>query len=284
MVGTPTAHGTMKNLYRPSSVIIDKNYESPYYGRIYVTEAVPTGTTLADKYESKASGAGVYAFDPALNSVLNNSGNPGFTGGMTRDASEPSPEQYDPRRIRISEDGRVFVSRISPGVSSVFEINPDDLDADFTPIFKFASTENWNLLDASGNFIAAPNCGLDVIGSGENLKLLALSANSTTATSAPFRCDEYNLGTATSWNKAPSKNIAALTSKYSVSRTATSVVYDNEGGIWFCQYRYTPKDAEPAIVHVNADGEEDFKDITIKANNGGIAVSPDGSKLAVAKS
>ena len=88
MVGTPTAHGTVKNFYRPSSVIIDKNYESPYYGRIYVTEAVPTGTTLADKYESKATGAGVYAFDPALNSIKNKSGNPGFTGGMTRDASQ----------------------------------------------------------------------------------------------------------------------------------------------------------------------------------------------------
>ena len=143
--------------------------------------------------------------------------------------------------------------------------------------------KNWDLLDASGNFIAAPNCGLDVIGSGENLKLLALSANATTAKFTPFRCDEYNLGTATSWNKAPSKNIAALTSKYSVSRTATSVVYDNEGGIWFCQYRAEPTDAQPAIVHVNADGVEDFKDKTIVARHSGIAVSPDGSKLAVAK-
>lgn len=281
VVSTPTAHGTTKRFFRPSSVIIDKNYESPYYGRIYVTEAAPSGKTNSNVYESYKTGAGVYAFDPALNSVLNESGNPGFTGGMTRHASE----QYDPRRIRISEDGRVFVSRISPGVSSVFEINPEDLDADFTPIFDFksVSTTNWDLLDASGNFIAAPNCGLDVIGSGENLKLLALSTNSTTYASSAFRCDEYNLGTATSWNKAPSKNIAALTSKYSISRTATSVVYDNEGGIWFCQYRGTPTDAQPAIVHVNAAGVEDFKDKTIVARNSGIAVSPDGSKLAVAQ-
>ena len=269
----------MKNLYRPSSVIIDKNYESPYYGRIYVTEAAPSGKTNSNVYESYKTGAGVYAFDPALNSVLNNSGNPGFTGGMTRDASE----EYDPRRIRISEDGRVFVSRISPGVSSVFEINPNNLNDNFTPIFEFASTENWNLLDASGNFIAAPNCGLDVIGSGENLKLLALSTNSTGVASSAFRCDEYNLGKATSWNKAPSKKIAALSGKYSISRTGNNVVYDNEGGIWFCQYRATPTDAQPAIVHVNADGVEDFKDKTIVARNSGIAVSPDGSKLAVAK-
>lgn len=283
MVTEATAHGTVKNFYRPSSVIIDKNYESPYYGRIYVTEAMPTSyTKTGTDYESDATRAGVYAFDPALNSVLNKSGNPGFTGGMTRDASE----QYDPRRIRISEDGRVFVSRISPGVSSVFEINPEDLDADFTPIFKFASvsTTNWNLLDASGNFIAAPNCGLDVIGSGENLKLLALSTNSTATAFSAFRCDEYNLGTATSWNKAPSKKITALSGKYSISRTGNNVVYDNEGGIWFCQYRATPTDAQPAIVHVNAAGVEDFKDITIVARNSGIAVSPDGSKLAVAKS
>ena len=282
VVDTPTPHGTVKNFYRPSSVIIDKNYESPYYGRIYVTEAAPSGKTNSNVYESYKTGAGVYAFDPALNSVLNESGNPGFTGGMTRDASE----QYDPRRIRISEDGRVFVSRISPGVSSVFEINPDDLDADFTPIFKFASvsTTNWNLLDASGNFIAAPNCGLDVIGSGENLKLLALSANSTAADFYPFRCDEYNLGTATSWNKAPSKNIAALTNQYSISLTSANVVYDNEGGIWFCQYRATPSDYEPSIVHVNAAGNVDYKAKGIVARNGGIAVSPDGSKLAVAKS
>ncbi|MGM9829014.1 MAG: hypothetical protein ACI30C_03140 [Muribaculaceae bacterium] len=284
VVETPTESEKSYRFYHPAGVAVDNNIESPFYGRVYVTEAM---NTTSETYVSCKTGQGVYVFDPCLNPVLNATGEQGFTGGMaiTQQFPGTTTNSYDPRRIRISKDGRVFVSRQTVGVSPIFEIDPANLDGDFKPVFNFASVaENWDLLDAEGNFIGAPNAGFDVKGSGNDLKILTLSANASGVaySYSGFRCDEYNLGTATTWEAAPSKNIEALSGKYSINYMGINVVYDNEGGIWYCQYRGTPKDTEPALVHVNAEGVEDYKNITMVSRQAGIAFSPDFSKVAIA--
>lgn len=284
VVEAPTEFEKNHRFYHPAGVAVDNNIESPFYGRVYVTEAM---LVSEEPYVSCKTGQGVYVFDPCLNPVLNAKGEQGFTGGMAITQKFPgtTTNSYDPRRIRISKDGRVFVSRQTVGVSPIFEIDPANLDADFKPVFNFASVaENWELLDAEGNFIGAPNASFDVKGSGNDLKILTLSANASGVaySYSGFRCDEYNLGTATTWEAAPSKNIEALSGKYSINYMGMNVAYDNEGGIWYCQYRGTPKDTEPALVHVNAEGVEDYKNITIVARQGGIAFSPDFSKVAIA--
>ena len=284
VVETPTEYEKNHRFYHPAGVAVDNNYESPFYGRVYVSEAM---NTTSETYVSCKTGQGVYVFDPCLNPVLNAKGEQGFTGGMAITQNFPGSEKnsYDPRRIRISKDGRVFVSRQTVGVSPIFEIDPANLDGDFKPVFNFASVaENWELLDAEGNFIGAPNASFDVKGSGNDLKILTLSANASGVaySYSGFRCDEYNLGSATTWEAAPSKNIEALSGKYSINYMGINVAYDNEGGIWYCQYRGTPKDTEPALVHVNAEGVEDYKNTTMVARQGGIAFSPDFSKLAIA--
>lgn len=284
VVEAPTESEKSHRFYHPAGVAVDNNIESPFYGRVYVTEAM---LVSEEPYVSCKTGQGVYVFDPCLNPVLNAKGEQGFTGGMAITQKFPgtTTNSYDPRRIRISKDGRVFVSRQTVGVSPIFEIDPANLDADFKPVFNFASVaENWELLDAEGNFIGAPNASFDVKGSGNDLKILTLSANASGVaySYSGFRCDEYNLGTATTWDAVPSKNIEALSKKYSINHMGINVAYDNEGGIWYCQYRGTPKDTEPALVHVNAEGVEDYKNITIVACQGGIAFSPDFSKVAIA--
>ena len=49
-----------------------------------------------------------------------------------------------------------------------------------------------------------------------------------------FYCDEYDLGTATMWNTAPSRRVFAGNV---VNYTGTQVQYDKDGNVWMCQHR-----------------------------------------------
>jgi hypothetical protein len=80
----------------------------------------------------------------------------------------------------------------------------------FWDIFSGAkwNTTQYRWEDASGNVIIAPNVGLDVRGSGDTLKLFAVSGDkgfggNSDRESCHF--GEFNLGAAKSWTAKPSK-------------------------------------------------------------------------------
>lgn len=283
---TATVCATGYRLYHPQGVATDNDPESPYFGRIYATECMagPSDTYLSGPTGSV--GQALYVFDPAMQPIQNKDGKYGFTGGLTMNAKFTNGQtDYDPRKVRISKDGRVFVSAQNEKGVALYELNPEDLNAEWTPvIYGTPDAENpYQALDAEGNFICATNISFDVKGEGEDLQVLMLSDNAPGAFAyANRRVDEYNLGTNVAWNKVPSKNIAALSGVYTITSSSVNIVYDNEGGIWYFQYRGTPTDAEPAIVHVNAAGEEDFKDLTGNLRAGGVCFNADFSLIAFA--
>ena len=120
-------------------------------------------------------------------------------------------------------------------------------------------------------------------GAGEDLKLLALSSNANhwSYVYSGGSLDEFALGTAATL-PAPT-NIPALTGKYTIAPASTNVEYDDRGGIWYCQYRGTPTDAQPGLVYIDKDGNEKYKDL-VSRGGGGVRVSPDGKQIAVASS
>ena len=103
----------------PRGIGVDCSTESPYFGRIYTTDA--TGGSAYHASEGK----GLYVFDAALNPIKNSTGGKKFTGGITFGSDDIS-------RVVVSGDGRVFLSRFSPtDVSPVVEVNPADLNENF---------------------------------------------------------------------------------------------------------------------------------------------------------
>ena len=74
-----------------------------------------------------------------------------------------------------------------------------------------------------------------------------------------------------------------MTGKYTIAPQSTNVDYDDRGGIWYCQYRQSPTDAQPGLVYIDANGTEKYKDL-VSRGGGGVRVSPDGTKIAVASS
>ena len=247
-VDAPTQETKMYSMYCPHGLAIDKDPESEYFGRILAAEgmqAVP-----ASGYMTSGKGAGIYVFNPSFttDSVVYKGGND-FTRVWASNG-------YQPWRVKISEDGRIFVSSLDLNGVVVWEVSKD-LQT-WTPVIAGTQGENGNILDAEGNFVAGMNVGMDVVGSGENLKLLLYSC--TTSASAfsqsAFRLDEYALGTATTWTGTP-KNI--LTGgKYALVHTNAEWIYDGEGGYWFGASR-AGNAGQANLAHINAEGVEDYR-------------------------
>ena len=288
------AHNTTNNhggyqFFHPSGVDVDNNPDSPHFGRIICNEAMQRVEDQTTKYISAGFGAGIFAFTPAFDPIVNGD-KPGFNGGITFPRNRPgktgtgaAATAYVPRRVRISEDGRIFVTSLNTdGGPYLWEVNADNLDQ-WTPVFQSSKTsELAEMQDANGNFIAGPNVGFDVRGSGDNLQLLMLSGNTTAwdAAFAAFKCSEYNLGTKTSWKTVPTK--IRFENKYVVNYSGSQVQYDQDGGIWLCQNRGTATDAQPALVHWDTNGNEDYKKKLNGLTNAGFRFNNDFTKVIIA--
>ena len=282
-VEAPTQHDVIYSFYHPSGLDIDNNPENATFGLILCNEGMHKVKDVAG-YVSSGYGAGIFAFTPAFE-PLPNGDQPGYNGGIeftTSRADNPDATAYSPRRIRISEDGRIFVTSLNTDGNYLWEVNPENMN-EWTPVFSGILNDKKELVDAEGNFIAASNTGFDVKGSGENLQLAMYSVNLNGITAAAmggFRLHEYNLGTATEWATAPSK--ALVEGKYAINYTGTQVEYDNEGGFWIASYRGTATDANPGLVHINAEGVEDAKLVWSNVRQAGIRFNNDFTKLVVA--
>ena len=283
-VEVPTQESKIYSFYHPSGLDIDNNPENATFGMLLINEGMQSVVSKTDGYVSAQFGAGIFAFTPSLD-LIPNGDKPGYNGGIeftTGRADAAGSTAYSPRRIRISEDGRIFVTSLNTDGNYLWEVNPDNLD-EWTSVFQGTLNDNKELIDADSNFVAAPNNGFDVKGAGENLQLAMYSVNLpgiTAAAMSGFRLHEYNLGTATEWATAPSKTI--VDGLYAINYTGTQVEYDNEGGVWIASYRGTASDANPGLVHINADGVEDAKLIWSNVRQAGIRFNNDFTKLVVA--
>lgn len=283
-VKAPTIDKVAYKFYAPHGVIVDANPESSHFGRVITTEAVATSKT---GYISSTDGIGLYAFDAQLKSIKNKEGGLAFKGGLDlKKGKEGSTSYLDPKKIRLTDDGRIFIGRMTfdKSQSSIYEVNPDDLDANFTEFFKGKVNDKSEVVTNDDKFIGAQVVSFDFKGSGDNLKMIVLSSNNAGAafSYAGFRTDEYNVGTSKTWDKEPSAKVEALSGQYTISATNATVAYDNEGGIWYCQYRATPNNEQPALVHINAQGIEDYKDVTTVCGGGGFKFNHDFSLVAIA--
>ena len=283
-VEAPTQEAKIYSFYHPSGLDIDNNPENPTFGMLLINEGMHSVKDIASGYVSSNFGAGIFAFTPSLD-LIPNGELPGYNGGIeftNGRADAAGSTAYAPRRIRISEDGRIFVTSLNTDGNYLWEVNADNMN-EWTSVFKGTLNEQAELVDADSNFVAAPNNGFDVKGAGENLQLAMYSVNLSGITAAAmggFRLHEYNLGTATEWTTAPSKTwVEGL---YAINYTGTQVEYDNEGGVWIASYRGTANDANPGLVHINADGVEDAKLIWSNVRQAGIRFNNDFTKLVVA--
>ena len=262
---------------------VNNNPASKGFGQVLITESRPTEDP-AGMFSTGTPGA-LFAFDAGFEPVGS------YYGGL--DIANETPitisgdYQFDLKDIRFSKDGRLFVGRASgTSNSSVWEINPDDLSEPWKPVFTGGELDEATGItyvgDDEQNRMAV---GLAVEGEGDALKLYVLGAQRSNGeyNTTDYNCAFYNLGTATEWTAAPSGYIEALDGVYTIAPGHVGIHEDGQGGLWYIQYRSTPSAELPAIKHFDAEGNEDYSDITTSTNSGKMAVTSDGKYLAIPK-
>ncbi len=276
------------SFYHPSAIDIDNNPNNLTFGMILSNECMHEVKDQSG-YIGSGFGAGLYAFTADFKPIKNGA-KPGFNGGITftthrsgYSGDKSAVKAYAPRRIRISKDGRIFATSLNTNGTYLWEINPDNLD-DWTPVFDYKSTNDEDeILDVNDNFIAGPNIGFDIKGTGDKLQLMMYSVTKQgidNTAAAGYKCAEYDLGSASKWSTIPSR--MWVSGKYAINYLGTQVEYDNEGGIWIASHRSTATETNPGLVHINASRVEDFKKVWSNVQNAGIRYNKDFSKLIIA--
>ena len=263
----------------PYGLAVNNTPASKGFGQVLVTETRP----LEDKEDMFSTGTpgALFAFDAAFEPVGS------YYGGLDIVGETPlkiaGEYQLDLKDLRFSQDGRLFVGRASgTSASSVWEINPDNLDEAWTPVFTGGELDEATGItyvgDDEQNRMAA---GLALEGAGEDLKMYVLGVQLSNGEANPtdYTCAVYDLGTAKEWTAVPTAYLDYLDGVYAGIPTHVGIHEDGKGGLWFIQ---STSNAEiPAIKHYDAEGNEDYSRINFNTQSGKMAVTIDGSYLAV---
>jgi hypothetical protein len=281
-------------LYYPTSIDIDNNPENANFGTVFCIEGRGDGR-YDNKYISHydTNGAGLYIFNadgtprPLPRSSVDGFGltDPydveryGYNGGINRNTQGKDfsgTTGFAPYRVRVSDDGRVFITCMTTDGEVLYEAPKETFSATTQAEWKTGwnkvistkltggtvdnpylqlNTTDKNLYTKSSpsQFVAGPNIGFDVRGAGRDLQLLMLSG-SLAAIHDPdfnnnneFRCDEYNLGKAKIWAKSPRFIFDGDVLIYN----AAQVQYDKNGNVYMCQLNYNSK---VTLKRYNKDG------------------------------
>ena len=285
-VKAPSASGTY-SFWRPYSMAINTNPNSTHFGDLYVTESSYDNTS--SDYISADKRNAIFAFDAEFKPIAAADGKYGFTGGL--DFSKEGirvldgTEAFEPKSVAFSQDGRLFVGLMGgKNNSPVFEANPDNLDEDWTPVFTGGEVDAETGITWIGDEIqAGMNVDITTSGKGDALKLWTLACGRSTgeALVTDYFAYTYDLGTKKQWDTTPSGQVDVLMNQWTIAPGPVHIAADNNGGLWYVQYRSAPTEEVPALKHINAEGKVDYSKPTDVLPGGGIAVSPDGSWVAI---
>lgn len=252
-------------------VAIDNNPQSNYFGRVYVTNG-KAGTA-----SGRATGSGIYVLDPQLTDVTGQ-GNTAYDGGVDWYGTS------SPYRVSVAPDGRVFIADYSDVHSGIWIMDPANPSGDFTELFAGCTRASSGLAtNSEGVAVHGSISSCYIVGEGENTVLYTADEDMVVNGGTGKNILQYNIGTATNWTQAPSAVLYDRSQHLLLINTNINIAPDGRGGWWFTQYRATETKAEPCLVHFNGTAVDFHSGTDLLIGNGrnaGLAVSPDGSRLA----
>lgn len=261
---SPRQISTSYKIYCCHGVAIDKNPNSKNFGKIYITESYQ-GTTERAAYPQTKSLPGLYVLDP--NFEFTNTTR--YTGGYSFATKAIDKGGYEPWRIRVSQEGRIFAcSNDADNSVAVWEIDKNNYNT-WTPIL--SGTRNAQHTFTYNGYAIGPIIGMDVKGVGNNLTLLLYTTDKdgTNYNDNHYFAYEYNVST-----KAISPVSAFNGVKnFAIVHDVVSMVYGVDGSYWFGANRSDQgngKAIQRNIAHVKLDKTTiDYENYNAEFKGGG---------------
>jgi len=232
--------------YSPKGVSVNRNTNSPNFGRIYVSEGAggPVGAG------GRTTTDGIYVMTADQGDVLNQ-GDTAFAGGIDWTTGAGN----SPWKISVAPDDTVYISDWSDLHSGVWRCNADP-QATFDEILTNAGRDSDGLVPGVHGSVAS----VLVEGTGADTKLFVLDEDypaTETALTHPVVGDilRYDIGTSTGYSSAPvaqtqdDTNAAGAFYDPGVIQNANmDFVRDEDGSWWISQHRYTDSAGVPSLT------------------------------------
>lgn len=232
----------------PMGVAVNKNVDSPNFGRIYVSVA-RVGTIYE---QTRVTSDGIYVLGADQTDILGQ-GDAAFAGGMDWVTGTTS----SPWKITVAPDDKVYIADWSDGHSGVWrcDANPQ---VTFEEVLSNTGRQSTGLVPGVHGSVAA----LFIEGTGEQTKLYTLDEDYPDAAGAysEGRGDifRYDIGTSLSYSQAPVVQVDDASnssgSPYAAGLILNALmdfVRDADGTWWSTQYRSTGQDTAgvPSLMH-----------------------------------
>ncbi len=304
-LSAPALNSKRATFWSPFGIAIDRNPMSKNFGRILVTEANTSLPNTNTGYPTATAGGGIgvglYAFDPQLNGIKNSKGTYGFNGGLTMATSSDkytntdaygktyTYQMLDFMDVKYSEDfSRLFVARANTKYPGVYEFNPDNLEAGAKAVFSGTTNSTTGQISNGSTVITGATHGMDVYGSGNNLKIAVLTFNygyDINYIGEYANAFVYNLGSAKTWSSAPTATLPINT--YGsidvrwLSNEYSGILFDKDGkGVFVYQGRDEPGSMSGSTSSSNTLKDYSYVHVNLSSNTIDYA-DLDKRKLAV---
>lgn len=246
--------GRVQQLQSPFSVDVDNNPNSPYFGRIYVTQ--PTNNSTR----------GIYVYKPGCTEPIGNYMGNGITVAQ---GDWLTGTHVVPYRVRVLQDGtgRILATSCDRDQSThLWLVNPADMK-NWTTVITSDDLRTWTIHNNKSDIFA--NTSLDIRKSDDGqyweLLLYSASINSQSSNCAagyvysgiytvPITTNDFTGGTYAYLTKATDNTI---NSKYTGSMLNANAQFDKFGGVLYASYSLGTNPDGSSLIHKTKS--DDFK-------------------------
>lgn len=280
-----TDNSRIFQFYAPRGVTVDKTPTSPFFGRIYVAEAVGGQCTEGTAESYRMVSQGIYVLGSDFSDVTNQD-TVAWTGNVEwGENNSASNYQFALARPAVAPDGDVFVTSTAFASANVYIMNPANPAETFQPIFSGKRSKSNGQLKTGTKVIANPVMHCFISGTGKDEVLYTYDRDNSLGT-VYGNIKQYNLGELDSlpWTTVPTRTeFDDMTTGSHMQNASGQIASDSHGGFWLSQYRYNSSATVPGLIH-ETNGVLDFN----ISNNGvdaiqqgGMGISADGSMIAL---
>jgi hypothetical protein len=240
-----TTENALNNFFVPRGVGINRNPDSPYYGRVYVSEGAGPNTTGAGRLVQD----GLYM----LNADFTDTGIPGGTGPHTGGITWASPSFNSPWSVEVGPDDSVYISDWTDSHPGLWQANPN-LSGTWDPVL-----DNTGANAAGLNATHGSISDMIIEGTGASRTIYTIDedwdAPAATPDPTPGSVLRYDIGTTTTFTGAPSGFEYDDTPNNYVQNFQDSITRDENGHLWISQVRSaTPAQSDTVTPLMQVDG------------------------------